>query len=164
LKITQERLKEILSYDSDTGFFKWLVSRGRNGNGARVGQIAGTKDVTGRITITIEGRHYRAHRLAWLYVYGRLPNGELDHRNGVQSDNRCSNLREATKSQNAANKRVLRAGLKGACFNRRRDKWMAAIRKDYKQIHLGYFATEQEAHAAYVEAANKLHGEFVRPR
>jgi hypothetical protein len=100
--------------------------------------------------------------LAWLYVRGHFPEGELDHKNGMGTDCRITNLREASSSQNKANARV-RANhysLKGAYWDKRRKKWRSALDHNKKQIWLGYFATAQAAHAAYCKAAKKLHKEF----
>ena len=87
----------------------------------------------------------------------------IDHRDGDPSNNRWTNLRSATRSQNSANKRLYRSnacGLKGVC--RERSGWRATIYKNGRRRHLGNFPTPQEAHAAYVKAARKLFGEFAR--
>ena len=94
--ITQDDLKSLLTYDPDTGEFRWRFSRPRCAKGA----LAGTASYHGYTVIKINGRSYRAHRLAWLYEYGRWPNGELDHINRRRSDNTIANLREVSRFVN----------------------------------------------------------------
>lgn len=113
--------------------------------------------------ITIDGRQYRAHQLAWLYMTGKWCPLVIDHRDGDSSNNRWSNLRSATLSQSNANRRLHRnnsCGLKGV--SRDRGGWRATIHKDRQKHHLGVFPTPQEAHAAYAKEARKLFGEFAR--
>jgi hypothetical protein len=100
-----------------------------------------------------------------LYVFGKWPDGYLDHANGDRADNRISNLRSATPSQNNANRRRARnniSGFKGVWFRQRTGKWQAEIRKDGKSRHLGLFPTAADAHAAYCAAAREIHGAYWR--
>lgn len=99
--ITQDRLRELLHYDPDTGIFTRLVSTGWRG---KVGDVAGYKNPDGYLVIMIDYKLYLAHRLAWLYTYGRFPE-VTDHINGVRDDNRIVNLREVTNWENAQNKK-----------------------------------------------------------
>lgn len=160
--ITVEELKKCLSYNPDTGVFTWLASR----KGVRAaGVTAGHKEVSGYVSITVNGLRCRAHQLAWVYGYGVWPRGYIDHINGDPSDNRLSNLRLATPSQNQANRRRSvsnRAGLKGVSFFKPAKRWYAQITVNRRNIHLGYFDDPQEAHAAYCQAAEKYFGEFAR--
>lgn len=158
-QMTQNKLKELLSYDPETGVFIWRESKGSCGRGG----IAGCLDESdGYVRIRIDRTGYRAHRVAWLYVYGRAPNGNLDHANKVRHDNRIKNLREGTRAQHAANRlKPRREGLKGASWSASNKKWQAQIQKDGLKIFLGYFKTEQEAHAAWWEKAQELFGEFA---
>lgn len=160
-KLTIERLHSVLSYDAELGRFVFLVSRGA----CKTGTIAGSPSSNRYILINVDRRKYHAHRLAWFYVHGRWPK-RLDHRNGDRADNRLSNLREASPSQNAINAK-LRAdntsGLKGAFFHKPRRKWLSAIRVNGRQIHLGYFDTAEAAHSAYCAAAREHYSEFARP-
>lgn len=161
--ITAERLREVLSYDPESGLFTWKVYRG--GGSPLVGKAAGSLTKKGYINISIDRRAYRAHRLAWLYVYGEWPTCQIDHEDTVKHHNWIGNLRSATQSQNIANGRRRRnntSGFKGVIFYRRHQKWVARICKDRKNTYLGLFHTPEEAHAAYVEAAKRLHGEFAR--
>jgi hypothetical protein len=108
---------------------------------------------------------YKAHRLAWLYVYGRWPDGEIDHINGDGCDNRIANLREATPAENNYN-RVRRidntSGIKGVSWNKRSGQWLVHVGFGGRIVHGGLFDTIEEAKAAREALANKLHGEFVR--
>lgn len=160
-ELTQARLREVLEYDPETGLFRWLANVSST---ARVGQLAGCKS-RGYLVIRIDGKLYPAHRLAWLHETGEFPAGWLDHKNLNKADNRFKNLRPATQSQNSANV-AMRAngtsGFKGVSWHRRGKKWLAQIRKSGENIYLGLYPTRDEAHAAYAEAAARLHGEFAR--
>lgn len=155
--ITHERLKELLNYDPETGYFTWKVRR----YGIRLGAKAGWTRYDKRIHIGLDGRDYQAHRLAWLYMAGEWPS-EIDHIDCNPSNNRWSNLRIATRSQNLSNRKIPKNKLKGAFPVTRSRKWRAQIVKDYKTIYLGIFSTELEAHEAYMKAAREIYGEFAR--
>ena len=105
-----------------------------------------------------------AHRLAWFYVYGAWPNGDLDHINGDKLDNRIANLREATRKQNMQNVRQHKhntSGVKGVAWHSQRNKWRAYIFVDYRQIHLGLFDTKEAAAAARMNAEEIYHSHRV---
>jgi HNH endonuclease len=158
--VSRARLRALLHYDAESGEFRWRKQRGGK---IRPGDVAGTVSVDRYRKITINGRQYRAHRLAWFYKTGEWCPQVVDHRDGDPSNNRWSNLRRATWSQNNANSRVQRnktCALKGVSRNGRR--WRASIHKNGQKHHLGYFRTPQAAHAAYVKEARKLFGEFAR--
>lgn len=155
--IELDRLKTLLSYCPDTGDFRWLRNRP---NGMKVGDIAGCQNKDGYIVITILGRQYPAHRLAWFYMKGEWC--LVDHRDSEGSNNRWNNLREATQQQNCQNRRGSGKYLKGTYFNARDRIWTARIMKDGCHRHLGTFHSEVDAHAAYVRAASDLFGEFAR--
>jgi hypothetical protein len=160
-RVSHARLRELLEYDSATGEFRW---RQRVSRPIRVGDIAGTLEINGYRKITIEGRQYRAHHLAWFYITGEWRAGLIDHRDGNRSNNRWDNLRRATQSQNCANRRLARnnrCGFKGVTGDES-GRWRAGIHKDGRRYHLGVFATAEDAHAAYVAAARALFGEFAR--
>jgi hypothetical protein len=95
--LTAEYLRQLLSYDPDTGLFRWRVQLGFRG---KVGAVAGTTHSKGYRQIRIDGRIYRAHRLAWLYIHGEWPSGGLDHIDGNPANNAIANLRPATQQQN----------------------------------------------------------------
>lgn len=152
--LTLAQLRELLHYAPETGVFTWSKPR----SGVRHGAQAGMVD-RGYRFIRLLGRVYYAHRLAWLYVYGEWPRGQIDHIDGNPSDNRICNLRDATHSQNNMNKRVKRdnqTGLKGV--KKYRKRFQARINGDY----LGTFDTAEDAHAAYIAAAKVRFGEFAR--
>ena len=94
--MNQQRLKECLRYDADTGLFHWIVKR----KGVKKGGLAGSKMSHGYIAICIDGRDYTAHRLAWLYVHGSEPSGYIYHINGDRADNRLANLRGVSQMVN----------------------------------------------------------------
>ena len=142
-----------LSYDPESGHF--------TRNGRRAGYINRS---LGYVLISVRNKPEYAHRLAFLFMTGRFPDG-VDHINGDRSDNRWSNLREATQSQNMRNSRKRvdnNSGYKGVCYFKRTGKWLAYINVDRKRVHLGYHATAEAAHSAYNAASEKLHGQFGR--
>lgn len=154
--ITQKRLRELLSYDPDTGVFQWLFSRGT----ARAGAVAGSADSYGYLQTKIDRRCYLNHRLAWLYVHGEWPTRQIDHINGKRTDNRLANLRIVSASVNQQNHRVARVdnkcGLLGVSSSGKR--WQARIsHPGGKDAYLGLFDTPELAHAAYLEAKRRLH-------
>jgi hypothetical protein len=156
------RLKEILSYDPETGVFRWKTTQGPR---AIAGSKAGWKDGKGYICIKIDGVSYRSHRLAWLYMNGEWPEKDIDHKNLDPGDNRWCNLREATRSENGYNQnkhKTNTSGYKGVYYHKVKRKWVAIITVNGKRIHLNQWNTKEEAHAAYCEAAEKYHKDFAR--
>jgi hypothetical protein len=157
--LTQARLKELLHYDSETGVFKWRVTRGR----ILAGTEAGTLRDDGHVQICVDYALYGAHQLAWLYVHGYIP-AQIDHRDTDGANNRIGNLREATTAQNNWNvglKASNTSGVKGVHWCASMGKWAAAIRCNGKKRHLGLFDNLEDAKAAYTTAADQLHGEFA---
>lgn len=129
--ITQERLKEILHYDPETGIFTWKVDVGRYGR-IKAGSEAGYLN-RNYYECFIDGIRYPAHRLAWFYVHSTWPELLIDHINGNGHDNRICNLREATKSQNACNQKLSTcnsSGIKGLFWSSYHDAWCAHITKN----------------------------------
>jgi hypothetical protein len=163
MELTQEVLREILEYDPSTGIF---THRTKITNGKDAGEVAGYTEVDGYTRISVRGRLYAAHRLAWLYMYGEFPTGDLDHINRIKGDNRISNLRPCSKKENqenkvAAQKNNRSCGLRGVSWYRQHSKWKAQIQTQGKSIHLGYFDCPHEAHAAYMKAKAVYHPGFV---
>jgi len=155
-ELTQDSLKDVLSYNSNTGEFHWLV---KPSSRTHIGDRAGSLDAKGYRVIKIARKDYKAHRLAWFYTYGEWPARDLDFINRQPDCNRISNLREATKMQNAGNSKA-RKGLKGAYWHKREKVWWSNLLVDGRQMFLGHYDTEKEAHAAYCKAAKAKFGEF----
>jgi hypothetical protein len=157
--IKQSHLKELFDYNPITGLFTRLKSVSSN---TKLGDIAGYPHHTGYAYITIDGKMWQVHRLAWIYVYGELPK-YIDHINRDKKDNRICNLRRSTYIQNTHNvsRRVSNtSGFKGVSFIKRTGRWVARISLNSKNIHLGSFDTPHEAHAAYCKKGKELRGEF----
>lgn len=157
--ISTDRLRELLSYDPETGIFRWL--RKRRGLVCE-GDIAGGFVRGGYLRIQVDGHGYSAHRLAWFYMTGEWPKGDIDHRNGGRADNRWGNLRDLPARLNrqnlrAATSRNKSCGLLGVSWHPRPRPWRASIRVDGKKLHLGYFHTKEEAYATYLSAKRVLH-------
>lgn len=150
--LTQEKLKELLHYNPQTGFFTWVKSKGR----AKAGSIAGCPDKDGYILIGINRKLYKAHRLAFIYMEGSEPSHDVDHINRVTGDNRWSNLRHATRSQNNINRKC-----KGYYWSSGIRKYCALIQVNGNKIHLGYHESEAEARKAYIDASLKYFGQFT---
>jgi hypothetical protein len=168
MTLTAAELREILSYDPETGVFTWARSPNRK---IRVGDVAGSIKRGSRgsecTVIVFRRRVYTAHRLAWLYTYGVWPVELIDHANGNPHDNRIANLRIATASQNMANTKFRRhntSGVRGVLWRGDVRKWQALIQVNKKRKHLGYFEDKNEAAAAYQRAYKQFFGEFVASR
>ncbi len=151
---------EHLSYDERTGIFTRIKSSVQNSR--YIGKQAGTLQATGYREIHFKGRKYREHRLAWLFVYGDWPDLLIDHKNGDPSDNRIVNLRVCEPFQNNANMRRKGGLPKGVTFNKKARKYQASVKCHGKCYYLGLHKTPYQAHAAYVEAAKNLFGNFAR--
>lgn len=159
--LTSDELRTDLAYDPSTGEF---VHR-KTGNGRRAGDRAGGMSKWGYWVITVRYRQYRAHRLAWLYVHGRWPAQDIDHKNGIPTDNRIDNLRECDDSLNQANRgrpASNTSGHKGVSWNAKSRKWQAGIKRFGKSIHLGLFDDAQTAADAYRRAATEIFQDFAR--
>lgn len=153
--LTAENARQILDYDAETGEFR----------NRRTGKQIGWVDRYGYRVISVAGCKRFAHRLAWLYVLGEWPSGEIDHINGDPLDNRLANLRLATRSQNLANTKLLpsnTSGFKGVSFSKKLHRWRASICINQQRKHLGFFNSPEAAHAAYVSAAEQCFGVFAR--
>lgn len=158
-----DELTSYLSYDQNSGVFRWIRKPAPK---IRIGDIAGsilrTRDGGQYIAICFRGKRYKAHRLAWLLSYGKWPIDLIDHENCDGSDNRLINLRIASRSQNGQNSRRKKPGLKGAYSNPGCKTYFSTITVFKNKISLGRFSTAEEAHSAYVAAAEKYFGEFAR--
>jgi hypothetical protein len=152
--ITQEQLQSILNYDQNTGLFTWIKNNKK----------AGSPNKCGYIHIGINNKSYKAHRLAWLYVYGRFPLDKIDHINNIKDDNRLCNLRECTQQQNCLNSKMKKSntsGVKGLNWHKKHKKWNVRVSLNKKRIELGLFNDFFEACCTAFSYRNKFHGEFV---
>lgn len=165
-KPTAEYIRSALDYDPDTGLFRWRRRSDKklNWNAENVGKVAGYVASEGYIRIKVNRVEYPAHRLAYLYMTGDWPINEVDHINAIKSDNRWTNLRDATGAQNCQNRAAPnmnnKCGFIGVSF--RSNRWRANIFVDGKQKWLGSFPTAEEAAAAYDNAAIQYRGQFAR--
>ncbi len=141
-ELTQKRLKELLHYSPDTGVFTWLVTRGRY---TKTGSVAGGWNGTGYRIISIDGKRYLAHRLAFMYIKGSFPKDQTDHINKVRHDNKWSNLRESTQRQNHENRRNNNKFI-GVKWHKWGGLWeVTSPRVSGKQIWIGMFKTHLAA-------------------
>lgn len=159
--IDRDRLKSLLGYDPITGQFSW------NGpmRGVKPGKPVGHRATHGYVTIRLDRRPYYAHRLAWLYMTGEWPPEQIDHINGVGTDNRFANLRLASRAENNVNRPRRRdnsSGFKGV-FRARSGRFTAQIRVDGWPVHIGTFDTAEEAFAARNREAERIYGTYYRP-
>ena len=140
--LTQSYLKSIMTYDAESGLFIWKVKRKKVKQGSVVGTNGGHY-----LQCKIDGKTYRLHRLAWLYVYGYLP-VRLDHIDGNKLNNSISNLREVSSSENSKNLKRAKnntSGVTGVGWHKARSMWRAYIIVGGKQVHLGNFVEYSEA-------------------
>lgn len=157
--LTFEQAAALVEYDPDTGLFR------RFGHYRNRGWTAGTLHWTGYRVYKLAGKMVLAHRLAWLLSHGEWPAQQVDHADGDKANNKIGNLRLATSSQNTHNAAKYHRGysrFKGVSQFKRNGRWVAGIKVDGKSIYLGMFDTEEDAHAAYVQAAEDHYKEFAR--
>jgi len=151
--LTQERLKELLDYDPETGVFTWRV---RTSNRVREGSPAGWRRTDLRcgktyIQIQVDDRTYNAHRLAFLWVEGSFPEKVTDHEDGDGTNNRWSNLKRVNRQQNGRNMRRSSAntsGVTGVYWHKAAQKWEARVKAEDRFIYLGIFVSKDDAIAA----------------
>jgi hypothetical protein len=150
-----DRLRQLLTYDEETGALHWRIARPPMPAGAP----AGTRDSKGYLMVGIDRTLQRSHRVAWAMVHGRWPTHEIDHRNGIKDDNRIANLREATHKQNHENRRAdarSASGFRGVCWDKSRRRWQARIEHHGAVVRLGRHDTLLDAVAARVRAERAL--------
>lgn len=162
MAVVEKKIEEYLSYDKDTGIFTRIKYASSN---AKIGDIAGSLNRDGYISIFFNKKQHRAHRLAWLFHYGYIPIGDIDHEDGNRSNNKINNLRKATRSENNQNRRISRAssliGVLGVTKDNRKknikNPYKAQIQINKKHIHIGSYATIELAHLAYLNKKRELH-------
>ena len=153
--LTQSKLKELLYYDPETGIFIWLFA---NSKRIKAGDIAGCLRKDGYVVIRINKRDYKAHRLAWLYMTGELPELQTDHTNHIRDDNKWENLRESTHQENGKNRSMYKnntSDVTGVGWDKRENKWRSRIHVNDKSKFIGYFSDKFEAICARKSADNK---------
>lgn len=152
--LTPQRLRELLTYDLESGVFTRNTSTG----GSYAGAISGYKAPDNRIKIYVDGKNYNAHRLVWLYVYGYIPDIDIDHIDGDPSNNRLANLREVSHKVNLQNRKGPtkrnELGMMGVIRNKAR--YGAQIKVDGERVWLGTYDTPELAHSVYMHARRKL--------
>lgn len=142
--MNQQELKELLNYSLITGEFTWRVKPARR---IKVGSKAGTL-LDGYRMICIQGKHYLAHRLVFLYLTGDLPTDKVDHINGIRDNNVWHNLREVTVLENNRNSSLSprnQSGVLGVHWSKHKQKWCARITVTRKKHFLGYFDEFKDA-------------------
>lgn len=153
-----EEIKNWISYDNDTGEFRWLKSfKSQN-----AGQVAGSPNNQGYMQLMFQGKLYKFHRLAWWWVNGDLPKKLIDHENGIKADNRILNLKLANESQNEFNRGIQsnnKTGVKGVTF--KNGKYHARVGYHGKRYHAGCFDTIAEAKVAVESLRIELHGKYA---
>ncbi len=155
--LTQSRLKELLSYDPETGLF---VNRIERNPRAKQGCSTGYANTIGYVVIQIDREKFGAHRLAWLYMTGEWPIQQIDHINRIRSDNRFSNLRQATFAENCHNMSVAcsnTSGHQGVTWHKGRQKWQAQLAVQGRHFYLGMYDDIDEAVAVRRGAVRLFH-------
>jgi len=157
--ITPEVLRECISYNPETGEFRWIRSLNSR---TKVGSFAGSRGKLGRLSISINKARYSANQLAYLYMTGEWTD-VVDHINRNPSDDRWINLRKATYRQNQGNRKLNKnntCGFKGVWYMKKDRKYGANIGIGGKVKYLGRFDTAEDAHQAYLIEAKKHFGEL----
>lgn len=165
--ITQAELRDRYDYRSDGNLIRRYTT---SGNGNFAGSVIGcrAKSLKKRshryVTVKIDGKSYRLHRLIYMYHYGEVPK-QLDHINGDVLDNRIENLRPCEASENASNRSKFKnnsSGFKGVSWHSHSGRWFAYVDANKIRTNIGYFDTIEEAALAATKARNNLHGDFAR--
>ena len=151
-----ERLREVLSYEPETGELRWKVA---TSSAVKVGAIAGTPRKSGHRQLRLDTKIYLCHRVVWAMVHGEWPDGEIDHINGITGDNRIANLRVVDRRTNAENKRRAQSNSLTGCLgvSPRSNGYAASIRTRGRFIWLGRYDTAEEASMAYIAAKRQIH-------
>lgn len=156
--ISVERLKYLFSYHAETGLITRNVANARR---SKIGESAGSLKPDGYMQLSIDGKNYQFHRIAWALFHGVYPASEIDHINGVKNDNKISNLRLATRQENMQNiftpMSHSKTGIRGVSLKTSSGKYVAQIKVDGVKKSLGYFTTKEEASDAYLSAKKSLH-------
>lgn len=168
--ITPTRLREVFEYNPQTGTLTWKYRPSeffktfrayRAWNAIHPGKEAGHIHSSGYRTIQVDGKYGLAHRAIWAICTGSYPVYQIDHINGIRSDNRLANLRDVPQAVNLQNLRQCKRTQDlpmGVFFNPRKKTkcFSASLRILGKTKHLGYFDSIEEAHLAYL-TSKRIH-------
>lgn len=160
-----QTLHELLICNPISGILTWksrpeIGRLDKTWNTRYAGKTAGCLHKDGYITVSINSKTYKVHRVIWAMTYGYWPINDIDHKDGNPSNDRIGNLREATTLENGQNRKINsnnKSGYRGVHWNKPSNKWMAMIKVKGKCIHLGYFDDIQEASQSYLTAKSELH-------
>lgn len=149
-RITPSEVRSLFGYDAGNLYWLERPALGKAWNTKHAGWIAGTTDPRGYVSILINRRAYKAHRLVWAFFHNEWPK-LVDHIDGNPSNNRISNLRSVTHAENLRNVRAKADKPQGV--RPKNNKWEARIRANGKEQYLGVFDTESAAIQARKAAA-----------
>lgn len=159
--VTRDDIEQLLSYTQAHELFRidggTLINRVARGRRAKAGDLAGSPNGDGYLRVRVNGIQFRVHRIIWLMTHGRWPKGQIDHINGLPSDNRPENMREVTAQGNQRNQHIRAdntSGITGVAAEN--GFWTARIKVDGKKVRLGRFLTIEEAAAARKAAERVL--------
>lgn len=149
----EQVVNDLIEYDRDTGFLHWKDRPNCSGfkrAGLKAGMLVGSMHKSGYLVVEISNVNYLVHRVAWLIHYGKWPNGQIDHINGIRTDNRIKNLRDVSPRDNASNTHKHRSGkLLGACYDKDTGFYLSSINLKGNSVYLGRFTAPEEANMAY---------------
>ena len=154
--VDQDRVRDLFNYDPESGIVIRRISVAPN---ARAGDVVGCP-CHGYLRVTIDNKSYKLHRIIWLWMTGKFPEDQTDHKNHIRSDNHWKNLREATRLQNGKNQRLRSDNTSGVCgvsWENRYEKWWARITVNGKVRHLLY-TDDYDAAVTAREAAEVEYG------
>lgn len=157
--ITAEQVRKLFTCDPEKGELRWAYKAPKCR--ITIGELAGCKYPFGYVVTKINMTRFAVHRLIWIWVYGKWPDGDIDHINGIRDDNRISNLRDVTRSVNRENLKVAlnnnKHGILGASWIESRKCYYVAIKVSGKTHFLGLTRDPEDARNRYLEAKRKLH-------
>ena len=154
--LNHNELIELLNYEKTTGNFTWKKKR----RGVKTNINLGCDNGFGYLRITVLGKSYYAHRLAWFYVNKEFPKNEIDHINGIRNDNRIENLRDIPGKLNSQNRNFpqknSKSNILGVSWHKKANKWQAHICSYKEKKYLGLFSNIESAHEAYINEKSRI--------